>query len=167
MFIHTIKDEFDTSLPANRIIAQMKRRLPDGIFDSDCEFFGSVTENSFKVWENLRYNLPPYVIIRNSFSPVATGRIEEVEDGSKVRLTLRINILVSAFIFIFELLSLLETLLGILLCIFGNFDTGIAFTIFPIFFILGWELLLYIAFRRPAMRLIERLKEILQYDYTE
>ncbi len=140
-------------------------RLPSKFFKSDSEFFGYVTENSFKIRKNLRYNLPPFVIQRNSFSPVVIGTVEESAGGSTVRMTLRMDRTVSVFMFVFELLIILTAVFGLASGLIISLDEGFAFFLFATAFFFAIEGLLYLSFTLPAKRIITRLEDILISKY--
>ena len=164
MLFNRIHHEFTTSIPAVRVTEQIRMRLPSGRFRADSEFFGYVTENSFKIRRNRRYNTPLLASYRNSFSPVAIGMLEANDTGTNIKLKLRMNISVGIFIVFFRLILAYCTFIGILACIFDSFSDG-AVLVLTSFFMTGEiELLLFFSFRLPAKRFIERLEEILKYD---
>lgn len=165
MLFHVKKREFVTSFSKEKTIAKIRERLPKNFFSQnrDCEFLGYVTEDSFKICKNLRYNMPAFVRINNSFQPIAHAKVETSEKGAKVTLALRMNILVAIFMFLIEILILAETVFGLLYSIFSDFSEGMPFFLLGALFFFLIEGLLYLSFSRPAKRLSERIEEILSF----
>lgn len=161
--LHVIKREFTTSLSQQRVISQIKSRLSTGYFKGDSEYFGYVSENSFKITKNLSYNLPRLVKVRNSFSPVAVGTVAENESGTSVKLKMRMAIPVFAFMLLIEIGTLIGTVLSLIQCIFGSL--GDSFqpidALLAVALLVMVELLLHFAFRLPAKNMIERLEKLL------
>jgi len=162
MFIHRIKHEFTTSISPSRVIEQIQSRLPSARFRNDSEFYGYVSDKSFKIRRNLNYNSLLFRY-RNSFTPFAIGSLTENESDTTVRLELRMNHLVCMFAFVYEVIVAFAILTGVLECIFGVLTDGIIFVVTGIFMLSFMEVLIFFSFKRPAKRMIERLEEILLF----
>ena len=165
MLFHVKRKEIVTSFSKEKTIAKIRERLPENIFSRtrDYEFFGHVTEDSFKIYKNLRYNMPSFVSIKNSFRPVACGKVESSENGAKVTLILRMNILVAVFVFLMEIFLLATAFFGLLYSVFSDLWRGMELLLpcaLIFFFIEG---LLYLAFSRPANTLYERIEDIIRF----
>ena len=167
MLLHRKKHEFTTSLSKARILAQIRIRLPSGLLRADSEFFGYVTDDYFKVRQNPHYKSSSLTAVRNSFAPIAIGRIEENENGSTVKLTVRMNILVAVMELFIQLFTIVESVVGLIYIMFANFQEGVPFFLFGVCFFLAMELSLYFSFHRPAKRMIALLEEILIYKYSD
>ena len=163
MLIHRIKQEFTTSISPERVLSHIRSGLLSELLGNDSEFFGYVSENKFRIEKNLRYKLPAFVFFSNSFAPIAVGKVEQNEAGATVKLKLRMGLLVSPIVFIIEIVALFGILFGITECLFGSFDNGINYTLSGLLIFFGFELLMLFAFKRPAKRMIKRLKELLLF----
>ena len=163
MLFNRIHHEFTTSIPAERVTEQIRMRLPSGLLRVNSEFLGYVTENSFKIRRNL-YNVPLVSRYGHPFSPVVMGRFEKSESGTTIKLKLRLHLVISVFILIWELFLGFCLLGGILECILGSFGDGVISVLTSVLLTCAIELLLLLFFRLPAKRFIERLEEILKYD---
>ena len=164
MLFNRIHHEFTTSIPAERVTEQIRMRLPSGRFRADSEFFGYVTENSFKIMRDLRYNVPLFSRYGNPFAPVVMGRFEKSDSGTTIKLKLRLHLMISVFILVWELFLGFCLFGGILECILGSFGDGVISVLTSVLLACAIELLLLFFFRLPAKRFIERLEEILKYD---
>ena len=164
MLIHIKKQVLTTSLSKERVLEKIKGRIPSRLFASDSEFFGSVSDDKFKVRKNYHYNSPVPFLMRNSFMPIAVGRVEECDGGSVVKIKVRMALFVQIFMLFIELFMLAQTLFGVIFCIIGDLQTGVSTVFCGGIMFLSIELLLYFAFSRPAKTLIERLDEILVFS---
>lgn len=158
MLIHVLKHECQTSLPKSRIISIIKMRTSPSVFKNDYEFFGLISENSFKIHKNLNYNRR-IGYVRNSFSPIVFASLEENDKKTIIKLKLRITLPILVFTFLLETIMLLGMFIGAIMCFTGDFNvilsTSLMFSI--------CELLMFLFFKIPAKHMIERLEELLVY----
>lgn len=161
MLIHRIKKELDTPFVPERVMTEIRCRLTDDTFDSESEFIGGVEESTFKIRKNPRYNMPAFVHVRNSWAPVFIGTVESHLEGSRVSLTVRPAIISCVFDLLFQAIGIIEALFAILLCVTGAVEQGVPLLIFSLIFVLAIELFVFLFFKIPAGKMLDRLEEIL------
>lgn len=160
MFIHIIEHQFDSPLTSDQTLAQIKSRLADGMFDSESEFLGFADVNRFKIKKNPRYNIPAFVRVRNSWSPIVTGTVENNGSGSRINVAFRPAIPTCVLDFLFQLIGIIEAIaFAILGLMNGSWETAAA-ALFGVLFVLVIELMVFFFFKLPAFGLIDRLEEI-------
>jgi len=111
MLINRIKRALDTPLRPERVMTEIRCRLTDSPFDSESEFIGRAEESAFKIRKNPRYNMPAFVHVRNSWTPILIGTVESRGEGSRVSLTVRPAIIACVIDFIFQAVGIIEALL--------------------------------------------------------
>ena len=82
MLINRIKRALDTPFVPERVMTEIRCRLTDSPFDSESEFIGRAEESAFKIRKNPRYNMPAFVRVRNSWTPIFNGCPEIKADNS-------------------------------------------------------------------------------------
>ena len=164
---HIVKREFKTPLSQNQAIGQIKSRLSTSYFRSDSEFFGYTSENSFKITKNLAYSVPKFVRVRNSFSPVAIGRIEENGAETTVKLKVRMSLPVLALVLFIEVISMLGFFWSLLELMYSGINGDlqpIENVLMAVTVLLIIGMMVHFAFRIPARAMIKRLQTILLSD---
>ena len=127
------KFEVQTKLSKDEI----QRRIRTFVEFGDDTHYGSLSEDGFVVAQKF-YSNSGVVIARNSFAPVAQGRIVESNGITTVSVTLRMHLSVLALFMPLYLLCMLLV------------------APFPLMFALG-----YIGFLRPAKKLRAELEELM------
>jgi len=163
MLFCSLKRNFYTSIPPESVLSQIQRRLPSGLFRSDSEFYGCVSDTGFKIRTNYNYNMPFFVGVRKYCPPIAFGSVKENGSGSEVEIRIRVNIVVMLLDLFFKILLAFGAFWGLLCCIFVSLQYGL-----ELFLPCGGSLIFffifdYFAFHKPARKMLNRLEEILIY----
>lgn len=134
-----------------------KLQIVTDVYFGDGIFIGKVDESGFKIYKKKAH---PHM--RNSFAPVFTGNFEERADGCDVNITVRLNMFVSIFSFVWSLGAVLLPLMA------GLLQTAVegisqSYPILLIALAMGAFLagLLTFAFYIPAKKTLELLNSML------
>jgi len=130
------------------------------------EYLGGASDNGFTVAEKWYKNYG-FGHSRNSFAPVANGRVYERDGETHIELFVRMNIIVLAFFSIFYIISavlFLFGVVGVVIFFVSGFAISLSESLLLMVMLPIMLTVLQFAFKRPARRLIERLEELFVFE---
>lgn len=122
------------------------------VLSTSAEFIGQVHPLDFKIAPNLNY--------RNSFLPIAAGKMTEKDGGTTIEITLQMHILTRIFLLIWFGMACFFFLCGILVVLTGGVEK-ITLILISLGFIVCGQVLMRCSFYSPARKVLKRLKELL------
>lgn len=149
MFFIKIQDKIESSLTRQEVVQRLYEITNTAVKDNDL-FVGQINDDEFRIRKRPKEN------VRNAFTPVLIGKIEDNNNGCNINITARLNVFVSIFFLIWSIGAIIVPLIiGIVEPIFL-----LAALVFATFLILS----IYFAFYKPAKKTIALLHSILKNE---
>ena len=147
MFFIKLQSKIESSLTKKEIVQRLCE-ITNTTFKDNALFVGQISDNGFKIHKRPKEN------VRNAFTPVLIGKIENNNESCDINITARLNTLVSIFLLIWSIGTIIIPLIiGFVEPIFL-----LAALVFAAFLILS----IYFAFYKPAKKTIALLSSILR-----
>ncbi len=147
MFFIKIQDKIESSLTKREIVQRLYEIT--NTTDKDNELFvGQISDSEFRIHKK------PKEYVRNAFTPILVGKIEDKMEGCNINITARLNLFTALFFLIWSLGAIVAPLIiGIVYPVFLLASLGFATILI---------LLILFAFYKPAKRTIALLDSILK-----
>ena len=147
MFFIKIQDKIESSLTRQEVVQRLYEITNTAVKDNDL-FVGQINDDEFRIRKRPKEN------VRNAFTPVLIGKIEDNNNGCNINITARLNVFVSIFFLIWSIGAIIVPLIiGIVEPIFL-----LAALVFATFLTLS----IYFAFYKTAKKTIALLHSILR-----
>ena len=114
-------------------------------------FVGTVRAKSFSVYKK------PSNFVRNSFLPIASGKLQDTEDGCTVDIKVRMHPIAEVFLLIWSLGVLAGLFASIIMVFTTGFSETILYLLFPLLMLAFEFILLFVGFHLPSKTLIDIL----------
>lgn len=147
MFFIKIQDKIESSLTKKEIVQRLYEITNTTVKDNDL-FVGQISDNGFKIHKRPKEN------VRNAFTPVLIGKIENNNESCDINITARLNTLISIFFLIWSIGAIIIPL------IIGFVEP--IFLLAAVVLATFLALMIYFAFYKPAKKAIALLSSILR-----